>query len=354
MMSADTPNAARRVAALEEIIPRPPADIIELREAFSRTVAEQWERVVPHALAGCDRAISQRQFAKARFIGEMYARACYSMLLVSSGSPIALRTFIRIAAALPLSRDSVRRLSGDLLRSIKHLLPKSLHRQLLLISALMGILDVVLDEVASNGRDAALRIASLITSELPTELSAAEKLLVVLAKSARHRETDWQTAYWENMLKPAIRDYCEAEVLATTHTPDSTGMGHRWAGVAAAIKGMWYVIGPKIGLQDDGFALDKDRWNRQQRWMADTSLLMQIIDDWIDQDEDYGARLTLVTAGNWTLQSAAELYEKTIGDLIALLQEGGIRKPTFQALIVDLYRDFLHTAMEAMRDGLAA
>jgi hypothetical protein len=62
----------------------------------------------------------------------------------------------------------------------------------------------------------------------------------------------------------------------------------------------------------------------------------------------------LVTAGSWTLQSAAELYEKTIGDLIGLLQEGGIRKPTFQALIVDLYRDFLHTAMEAMRDGLAA
>jgi hypothetical protein len=77
-------------------------------------------------------------------------------------------------------------------------------------------------------------------------------------------------------------------------------------------------------------------------------------DDWIDQDEDYDARLTQVTSGTWTPQSAAELYEKTIGDLIALLQEGGIRKPTFQALIVNLYRDFLHTAMEAMRDGLAA
>jgi hypothetical protein len=88
--------------------------------------------------------------------------------------------------------------------------------------------------------------------------------------------------------------------------------------------------------------------------MADTSLLMQMIDDWVDQDEDRGARLTPVVAGNWTLQSAAELYEKTIRDLTTLLDASAIQRPVLKDLLIDLYKDYLHAAIDAMRSGLAA
>ena len=291
---------------------------------------------------------------KGRFIGEMYARACYSMLLVSQRGPISLRALVRAAALLPPSRWLTIELGSALLARMEHLLPKAVHRQLLLTSALMGMLDVVLDDAASSGEKAALRVASLTGRPCPENLLPAEKLIVALAQAARQTETAWQEEYWVGVLQPAVGKYCEAEALAVKGVPDLTGMGHRWAGIDAAIKGMWYVAGPQMGLEGDSARFEKDRWNREQRWMADTSLLMQMIDDWVDQDEDRGARLTPVVAGDWNLQSAAKLFDKTVRDLGVLLDASGIRKPVLKAILADLYRDYLHTAMDAMRSGVAA
>ena len=325
-----------------------------MRTAFTRMVSKQWQAYVPSTLLGYEEGIAGSQLAKGRFIGEMYARACYSMLLVSHSGPKTLRVPIRASAFLPQSRRLIIRLGSALLLGMEQLLTKAVHRQLLLTSALMGMLDVVLDDAASSGEDAALRVASLTAQPGPAKLLPAEQVIVGLARAARKTETSWQTEYWDRVLQPAVRNYCQAEVLATEQVPDPTGMGHRWAGIEAAIKGMWYVAGPLMGLQGDPSRFERSQWNREQHWMADTSLLMQMIDDWFDQDEDRGARLTPVVTGNWTLESTADLFHKTVQDLTALLDANGIQKPIVKALLVDLYKDYLHVAMGAMRTGVAA
>jgi hypothetical protein len=225
---------------------------------------------------------------------------------------------------------------------------------LLLTSALMGMLDVVLDEAASSGMTAALRVASLMEQPCPARLAPEEAIIVTLAQAARQEETAWQSEYWDRVLQAAVRNYCQAEALATAQAPDPTGMGHRSGGIEAVIKGMRYVIGSLMGLQRDVGGFESGQWNREQRWMADTTLLMQMIDDWVDQDEDRGARLTPVVTGDWTLESAGELFNKTVRDLTSLLEANGIQKPVLQAIFVDLYKDYLHTAMDAMRTGVAA
>jgi len=117
---------------------------------------------------------------------------------------------------------------------------------------------------------------------------------------------------------------------------------------------MWYVVGPCVGLGNtlDGF--QRAHWNREQQWMAETSLLMQMIDDWVDQDKDRGTRPTPVTAGAWGPQTIKELYTRTMADLAALLEESRIQNKVFKDLFCDLYTDYLHTAVEAMQSGLAA
>ena len=140
-----------RVSAVERIIPRPPDDIAPMRTAFVRTVSKQWQVYLPQALAGCGEGMAGPQFAKGRFIGKMYARACYSMLLVSQRGPISLRALLRASALLPPSRGLTIALGSALLAGMQHLLPKAVHRQLLLTSALMGMLDVLLDDAASSG-----------------------------------------------------------------------------------------------------------------------------------------------------------------------------------------------------------
>ena len=339
---------------MERIIPRPPDDVAPMRTAFVRLVSKQWQIYVPQALAGCEESLASSRFAKERFIGEMYARACYSMLLVSQRGPVSLRAFVRAAALLPPSRGMAMKLGSMLLAGMEHLLPRAVHRQLLLMSALMGMLDVVLDDAASSGEKAALRVASLTVRPCPENLLPAEQMIVALAEAARQTETAWQEAYWLAVLQPAVRKYCEAEVLAVKGLPDLTGMGHRSAGIDAVIKGMWYVAGPQMGLEGDSPRFEKAQWNREQQWMADTTLLMQMIDDWVDQDEDRGERLTPVVAGDWNLESAADLFDKTVRDLGVLLDASGIRKPVLKAILADLYRDYLHTAMDAMRAGVAA
>jgi hypothetical protein len=88
--------------------------------------------------------------------------------------------------------------------------------------------------------------------------------------------------------------------------------------------------------------------------MADTSLLMQMIDDWVDQDEDRGTRVTPVVSGDWNTESVRQLYRKTAGDLATMLTENQIRNPVLQKLFLDLYNDYLHVALDAMRRGVAA
>ena len=316
-------------------------------------VSRQWQTYVPTVLAHCRQGLSDAKFAKGRFIAEMYARACYSMLIVSASGPSSLRVPVRATALLPRSRVLTIRLGSALLAGIGRLIPGPVHRQLILTSGLMGMLDVLLDDAASAGETEALRVASLISQPAATLLRPEEQMIAVLAGAARQGETTWQTEYWEGVLEPAVRDYCRAEVLAVRQTPDATGMGHRWAGIDAAIKGMWYVAGPQMGLEDV-HRFEQKQWNREQQWMADTSLLMQMIDDWVDQDEDRGFRLTPVATGDWTTQSVAELYAKTVGDLTALLDESGIRNAVLKELLADLYRDYLHTAMDGMCSGIAA
>lgn len=350
-------RAQDRAAAVETVIPPPPANVHRMRAAFSRMVSRQWDAHVSPVLQiplHTPRAISDAEFTKARFIGEMYARACYSMLLVSQSGPASIRIPVRAASILPASRSLTIILASGLLNSLGRLLPQDMNRQLLLSSALMGTLDVVLDSVASNGADAALRVASLLTRSHPSQLDPPEQLIAILAAAARAAETTWQSRYWEQVLEPAVCSYCLAEALAVQHAPDPTGMGHRWAGIEAAIKGMWYAVGPQIGLHGDLSIFEQGAWNKEQRWMADTSLLMQMIDDWMDQDEDRGTRLTPVTTGDWNLESAAQLFGRTVYNLDTLLESSGIRRPILKALITDLYKDYLHTALNAMRTGIAA
>ena len=112
-------EAARRAAVIETLIPAAPSDIAPLRIAFSRMVSKQWEVHVPTTHA---------QSAKARFIAEMYARACYSMLLVSAGGPAALRLWVRAAAMLTLPRGLAIQLGSALLAGLDWLVPQAVHR----------------------------------------------------------------------------------------------------------------------------------------------------------------------------------------------------------------------------------
>jgi hypothetical protein len=59
-------------------------------------------------------------------------------------------------------------------------------------------------------------------------------------------------------------------------------------------------------------------------------------------------------SGEWNLDSLTQLYLDTVRDLKTMLTKNGIKSPVLQDLFLDLYNDYLHSALSAMRSGLAA
>ena len=305
-----------RIAEIAQFIPPVAPDLIRLRTQFARAVDSLREQ---HA-AGLDSGLP-----RVRFVAGMYARGCYSMLLVKSRAA-------RMAGRAPLRRAVAISLMAALLRMLPRMASRDTHRRIARVSTLMATIDPVLDEAAAAGLERALGVPD-------------DPTIRGLIEAARTGESPWRAKYWEESVAPAVRNYCEAEALAVAGTPDPEALGHRGAGIQAVVEGMWYAIGPELGFN----APD----SRQLLWMTDTTRIMQMIDDWVDQDEDFGKRLTPVLSGDWTLADIAGLYGKTVGDLKALLDGSGVQAPALQGVVVDLYTDYLQLALEAMR-GVAA
>ncbi|HXS95171.1 MAG TPA: hypothetical protein VN736_11235 [Candidatus Limnocylindrales bacterium] len=307
---------AVRIADIAQLIPPPAPDLMLLRSQFTRAVDSLREQYA----AGLDRGLT-----RVRLIAGMYARGCYSMLLVKS-------RVARIAGRVPLPRVVAISLIAALLRMLPRLAAPDTHYRIACVSTLMATIDPVLDEVAAGGLELALRVPD-------------DPLIRTLIDATRAGESPWRARYWEESVAPAVRDYCAAEALAVAGMPDCAALGHRGAGLQAVVEGMWYAIGPELGFDAPDC--------RQLQWMADTTRIMQMIDDWVDQDEDRGKRLTPVLNGDWTLADVAGLYGKTVEDLKQLLDDAGVYAPALRNVIVDLYTDYLQLALDAM-GGVAA
>jgi hypothetical protein len=349
--------AALRVRAIEELIPSPPVDVIRLRRSIQRGFATQWRRHAAPVLGtggmGLENSgLENTQADKIRFLAEMYLRACSSMIVLSDRCPLPLRLQIRCPRLLPLPRAIVLLAAPRIFSSLEWFLPARVHRQLALMATMIGLIDLLLDEATAAGPEEAGQIALLLTAEVEPH-SPLQTTLRNLVCALREGETGWQALYWTTGLRHAMRKYCQEEALAATGQTDPSGMGFRSAGIEAAIGGMWYVVGPFLGLDNNDGALRRENWNAQQRWMADTSLLVQMIDDWIDQDEDRAVRSTAVLSRDWTLEGMRELYEKTVVDLCLLLDKSGVRNKTIRKIFEDLYADYLHAGLDAMKNGVA-
>jgi hypothetical protein len=344
--------AAARVRALEALIAKPAEDVIPLRRSIQRMVVRQWQRYVPKALGAEALEADGARALKIRFLAEMYLRACYSMIALSDRCPLLLRLQIRSSRLIPVPRSVVLAAGEWIFACLNWLLPKRVHRQLALMATMIGLIDQLLDEATAKGPDEAARVALLLTaaSEPVTPLEIRLKTLVTHLRAG---ESHWQAHHWTAAMMSAMRQYCQEEALAAAGEIDPSGMGYRGAGIEAAISGMWYVVGEYIGLDNVRQAPRRENWNAEQRWMSDTSLLMQMFDDWIDQDEDRALRSTAVLSLDWSLEGMQSLYRKTIEDLTLLLNQNGVRNKTVQKLFVDLYVDYIHTGLDAMKRGVA-
>lgn len=329
-------TTAFRARDVQEIVPQPSAAVERLGETVMRVVSAQWERYVREVCEdGSDvrRALSK---PKARLSAIMYARGCYSMIILGRGAPLPLRAAVWAVGLIRLSADRVARIGALIVCALPLLLPRRVHRCIALVAFKMAIFDDTVDEFALQGRE-------------PEDVFESAPMRVVVS-ALRRGESPWQREYWDAVLMPAMQRFAREERQAIAGAIDMESMGHRGAGIDSAIKSMWYAVGPYIGIGDPENAVESTRWNAIQRWMADGTLLVQMLDDWVDRDEDATARPTPVTQGQWTPDDIEKQYCKTRDGLVAVLRMQGIENLVFRDVVCGLYCEYLHRALRAMYD----
>ncbi len=198
--------AAARVRTIEELIARPPDDVIRLRRLIQRVVAAAWQRYVPPVLGAAPAGLSAANAAKIRFLAEMYSRACYSMIVLSDRCPLLLRIAIRCPRQLRLPRAVVLSTASGVFSLLDWLLPARVHRQLALMATMIGLIDQLLDDATANGPDEASQIALLLTA-VPEARSPLQSTLQTLVRVLRANESVWQGNYWTRVLLPATQRY---------------------------------------------------------------------------------------------------------------------------------------------------
>lgn len=320
---------------IEEIVPRPSAAIERLAETVMRVVTAQWKRYVADVFEDGSEARAVVCAAKNRVAAIMYARGCYSMVILGRAAPLPVRAALRVSGLLPLSPEVAARTGSLTFAALPFLLPKRLHRRIVLVGVMMAVFDEIVDEYALQRRK--------------PEDAFESATMRALIPALREGESAWQREYWDAVLMPAMTRFAREEQRAVAGKVDAESLGHRGSGIDTAIKSMWYAVGPYIGLAVAGSARERATWNAAQRWMADGSLLVQMMDDWIDQEQDATSRPTPVTQGQWTPSDIASQYRKTREDLATVLYEQGIRSTALHEVVDALYSEYLYRALRAMQ-----
>jgi len=195
---------ALRIAEISQLIPPPAPDLTPLRSQFTRAVDSLREQYA---------AALDRGSTRVRFVAGMYARGCYSMLLVKSRAA-------RMGGRVPLPRVVAISFIGALLRMLAHLASRDTHSRIACVSTLMATIDPVLDKYAAGGLELALRVPD-------------DPPIRSLIEATRAGESSWRASYWDESVAPAVRDYRAAEALAIAGMPDPAALGHRGAGIQA-------------------------------------------------------------------------------------------------------------------------
>jgi hypothetical protein len=133
----------------------------------------------------------------------------------------------------------------------------------------------------------------------------------------------------------------DAEVAGMTGVVDSSGLGHRVAGVEGTIDGLLFPVHRYAG-------------EGARRWMYNVSMFTQMMDDYIDLEKDIEeGRNTPVLSGDWTFDDIASMWRQTITGIEELTRAGGLTARHYIRFIREAYVLMMCEVLEGMASGIA-
>lgn len=335
-------TSAHRIHLLQELIGTPHSHAALFPAAIRGHTHSLWQRhVAPLFQDEWPDGIAD--MAKLRFLScNLYASAPYTILACSHKAPTWMRAIIRGADLLRLKSDGLHKTAALSLRLFAQTFSQMEHRRIILIATFIATIDHAFDHYMHHlpPQERERRIKGLLAGTwTPDHGSLRLTRALQLAMSEGIGPEDWPV--FQSALDRVV-EWCESEVAGMTGVEDPTGLDHRLAGVEGTIDGLIFPVLTYAG-------------ERARQWMYDVSLFTQMMDDWIDYDQDLlDLRRTPVISGRWNLHEISRQWHTTLDGITELAKRAGMGSPRYQAFIRQVYSYMMHDVMRAMIDGVAA
>lgn len=337
------PPRSQRVRQLRAVVGPPNNSVLQLVHGIrSITFTTYEQHVMPLIKAHWPNVLNERFGRKLRFLTcNLYASAPYTVLFCSKERPGLIQAVTRAANALPLPNELLGLATRTALLGVGRLAYQDIHRRIVLIAAFIATIDHAfdhdMDDVEPHERERCIK-GLLDGTWAPDRPSLALTRGLQLAMSAGLNGED---AAIFNAALERVKEWAEAEVHGMTGVEDPSGLGHRTAGVEGTIDGLIFPVHRFAG---EGV----------RKWMYDVSMFTQMMDDWIDYDDDLEIdRTTPVISGEWNFDIIAATWYDTVVGIEQITRDCGLDAPHYVAFVRDAYIWMMHEVMEAMITGVA-
>ncbi|MBW2718455.1 MAG: hypothetical protein JRD94_07830, partial [Deltaproteobacteria bacterium] len=214
------------------------------------------------------------------------------------------------------------------------------HRRIILIASFIAVIDHAFDHCMDDPPpERGRKLHALLDGRWEPDTPSLKLTRAIQVEMQRELPPS-ERALFEQAIQ-RLKDWVDSEVAGMSGVADTTGLGHRLAGIEGTIDGLLFPVHRYAG-------------EVARPWMYEVSLFIQMMDDYIDIETDTeDGRLTPVISGEWTLGDITRTWRKTIDGIEALTRAGGHKAPHYVRFIREAYVLMLGEVLAGMASGLA-
>lgn len=370
-MIATQMDREKRAEQLLAISGQPNQSTVRLTRAIRKTAYYHYKKhILPLIKTYWPETLENGLEKKIKYLTcDYYACASYFMFFVSPKPPLLIRLFTGTANKLKLPFPVLGMIASVAMLVLGRLVYRHIHKKIIFLASFSPVADHVIehcmDDLPLEERGKVMhgvldKIAYQSSAKYKKTLSKEEQTRIktdidankyiaytpglklteaifqaISTKILPDEENRYVIAYKH------VKAWVDSEIAIMSEMNDPTGMERRLAGIKAQIDALCIPI-------------DKYVTDDIIEWGYTVGIFVQMIDDWIDYDDDKKFnKLTPVVSGHWTLQSIEDQLKKSIEEGKQIIIASDRKSPHYIQLLIDSYLYFNHELTTAMIDRIA-
>ena len=342
VVSALSLSRDERIGQLRALIGNADPSVTQLTVGIRDITSRHYDRFVMPLIRQHWPAVLCDPFAvKLRLAAcDLYASAPYTVLFCARKRPPSVALITGLGNRLLLPNAVLALASRAALNVLGRVALADEHRRIILIAAFIAVIDHTFDHCMDDPPpERGRKLHALLDGSWEPDTPPLKLTRAIQVEMQRELPPS-ERALWERAVQ-RLKDWVDSEVAGLSGVADTTGLGHRLAGIEGTIDALLFPVHRYAG-------------EAARPWMYEVSLFVQMMDDYIDVETDTeDGRLTPVISGEWMWGDIARTWQNTVDGIEALTRAGGHTAPHYVRFIREAYVLMLGEVLAGMASGLA-